>query len=493
MDARIGDDEADGAPDAGSDGEACAVDSEQGACECAVGYVLDGRECRRNECLPVEANAQPICGEHASCEDPSAALDGPVCACMTGYASCDGALDPAPGCETDITSDSMHCGECGSACANTCQLGECSQTASRLVLGFSQSCALLDPPDANGARALRCWGDNATNQLRAGAEPYRTSALSVPDVARVRELALGREHTCALDDDSDTVRCWGSNSYYQLGSSGTVASSDWVDTSHPGVEALAAGWLHSCALTSGSIACWGDNSLVQLGRTPSSQTDRRALPTAVQRAADDELVDDAVVIDTGAVRSCSLVEGGQAVCWGLVSPGLASPVQATAGGPIAPANQLEVGGEGYYFHACVRLEAGTVACWRDNSAGQLGTSLPASARNTAEDVPGLTNIIDLAAGARHTCALEASGHVQCWGYNARGELEVDSTEDATSTPMIVVGLDDVVDIEAGGYHNCARRRSGHVVCWGLNDKGQLGDGSVLTGRGIRAVVGLDGE
>ena len=42
-----------------------------------------------------------------------------------------------------------------------------------------------------------------------------------------------------------------------------------------------------------------------------------------------------------------------------------------------------------------------------------------------------------------------------------------------------MGLDGVkvVDIAAGGHHNCIRSDEGAVYCWGRNDEGQLGDGS----------------
>jgi hypothetical protein len=52
------------------------------------------------------------------------------------------------------------------------------------------------------------------------------------------------------------------------------------------------------------------------------------------------------------------------------------------------------------------------------------------------------------------------------------------------------GVCDVVEISAGGDHVCARRSSGSVVCWGRNDRGQLGDGTTVNSAIPVFVVGL---
>ena len=45
----------------------------------------------------------------------------------------------------------------------------------------------------------------------------------------------------------------------------------------------------------------------------------------------------------------------------------------------------------------------------------------------------------LGAGWYHTCALLTSGDVECWGYNARGELGTGETTDSLR-PATVTGL-----------------------------------------------------
>ena len=43
--------------------------------------------------------------------------------------------------------------------------------------------------------------------------------------------------------------------------------------------------------------------------------------------------------------------------------------------------------------------------------------------------------------------------------------------------MSVVGVTDVIQIDAGTEHNCALLSDGKAMCWGRNNYGQLGDGT----------------
>lgn len=88
--------------------------------------------------------------------------------------------------------------------------------------------------------------------------------------------------------------------------------------------------------------------------------------------------------------------------------------------------------------------------------------------------------VDLAAGLQHTCALlgsagVANGQVACWGNNSRGQLG-DGTTDARAVPDLTA-LGNVAQVVAGADHTCARVKDGSVWCWGKNDRGQLGDGT----------------
>jgi alpha-tubulin suppressor-like RCC1 family protein len=71
--------------------------------------------------------------------------------------------------------------------------------------------------------------------------------------------------------------------------------------------------------------------------------------------------------------------------------------------------------------------------------------------------------------------------VRCWGANDRGQLG-DGTVVSRFEPMPVAELSDVIWIDAGAAHACAARRDGTVWCWGSNQYGQLGNGRFMENR-----------
>lgn len=83
----------------------------------------------------------------------------------------------------------------------------------------------------------------------------------------------------------------------------------------------------------------------------------------------------------------------------------------------------------------------------------------------------------LAIGGGHACALRDEGAVECWGRNEYGELG-DGTMVDRASPVRVLELPPVVEITAGMVHTCARTAEGAVYCWGDGELGEIGDGSL---------------
>ncbi len=126
-------------------------------------------------------------------------------------------------------------------------------------------------------------------------------------------------------------------------------------------------------------------------------------------------------------------------------------------------------------HTCVRVTDGTVLCWGDNQAGQLGTGSDAGSP-LPQRVVGLSNVSGIAVCVGRTCAVLHDGTVRCWGANRTGGLG-DGTLTASSTPVPVVGLANATSVACGRDHGCARINDGTVRCWGGNAEGQLGNGT----------------
>src|SRR6266850_984102 len=87
---------------------------------------------------------------------------------------------------------------------------------------------------------------------------------------------------------------------------------------------------------------------------------------------------------------------------------------------------------------------------------------------------GISAPTALEAGAYHSCALLEDATLRCWGLNDYGQLG-DGTLTTSATPVAVAGVTGVAAVSGGGFHTCARFPDGTLRCWGRNSEGQLGD------------------
>jgi len=130
------------------------------------------------------------------------------------------------------------------------------------------------------------------------------------------------------------------------------------------------------------------------------------------------------------------------------------------------------------MHTCAGLY-GRVYCWGDNAFGQLG-DLTILDRSAPVAIGSIRDVVDLQLGEEHSCAMTTIGAIQCWGRNDRGQLG-DGTGVDQNRPVFVRGLEQGArSLWVGPFHNCARAADGRVLCWGRNDHGQLGDGTLST-------------
>ncbi len=399
----------------------------------------------------------------------------------------------------------------------------------KMISGGSSSCVL----DTLGR--VRCWGSNSSGQLGTenainyGSAPSQMGAnlrrVNLGTGRTAKDLALGQSHACAILDN-DRVKCWGSNSYGQLGLESTLSygrtpgsMGDALPEINLGTGLKArkifAGHAFTCAiLDNDAVKCWGRNNFGQLGVGSTTNLGSSAfqmgdnLP-ALNLGASGKVVSLAL----GSFHGCALFEDGQIKCWGQsnfgqlgledtrtrgVLPGdMGDQLPAVNLGQDRKAQALVAG----IYHTCALLDNGGVRCWGRNFNGQLGIGSTTN-RGTAPGQMGdnlpyvyFGNSIkakSLSANYDSTCAILENDELKCWGLNESGELGIENTINIGSAisqmgpawPGTVLGAEMTSpSLSSGRNFFCALSLENRVKCWGNARSGALGNGSVVNHLG----------
>ena len=310
----------------------------------------------------------------------------------------------------------------------------------------------------------------------------------------------GDRHVCGSVGDFYTglfhVACWGDNSDGQLGggsvggiSSIPVVVGGFTSTVAPYVSA---GGAHSCAIYDGVAACWGRNDFGQLGTGTAGASTGTA--TAVTGLAGINLVQ----ISAGGRHTCAVDEAQELWCWGANDFGQLgdSGVGAYSAVPIQVASPpgkswvSVAAGDDFTCGVVTGFSVETVYCWGRNDHWILGPGHVAdSLSKTPVEAQSLDGSTSVSAGAGYACASIQSGlfgeHVKCWGANDHGQLgrgTVGAREADAAAPIPVEG--GALDIEVpilGRAHACALTKEDsafqrQLICWGDNSYGRMGIG-----------------
>lgn len=138
-------------------------------------------------------------------------------------------------------------------------------------------------------------------------------------------------------------------------------------------------------------------------------------------------------------------------------------------------------------HTCVLDETGSVRCWGDGIHGTLGYGntirIGDDETASAAGAVGVGGPVSaIAAGGVHTCALLVAGSVRCWGYAKDGQLgygdqnNIGDNESPASAGNVPL-FGKVTAIAVGNAHTCALFSTGGVRCWGQGESGKLGYGN----------------
>lgn len=354
-----------------------------------------------------------------------------------------------------------------------------TEPVTAIAVGGNHTCGL------NAAGGMRCWGFNQFGQLGDGTSTETLLAVDVVGLpSGVVAIAAGRRHSCALTA-AGAVRCWGSNEKGQLGNDSTTDSPLPVDVTglQSGVAAIAAGGYNTCAVTSaGAVKCWGDNTYGQLG---DGSTNEAHVPVDVVG-----LSSGMAEVSIAELHGCARSSGGDLKCWGTGYLGDGTQSDSLVPVDVLPLGSAAISAAVGYDHACALSDTGFVKCWGFNDGGTLGDG-SYDDRLVPTPVQGLdTGVVEIATSFLHTCARLQSGELRCWGSGGNGELG-DGIPSRRSLPMDVAGLEEGASALApGGFHTCALTTGGAVECWGANLHGTLGDSTVIPHLTPAVVNGL---
>jgi alpha-tubulin suppressor-like RCC1 family protein len=199
-------------------------------------------------------------------------------------------------------------------------------------------------------------------------------------------------------------------------------------------------------------------------------------------------------IGTGVNHTCALKPNGEVYCWGgnffnaSIGSGTLNTIYNTPVLVPLPANSTAIAVGTY--HSCALQSTGDIVCWGSGSSGQLGNGSMASSIAPASPLTIAGGVKAITAGGAHTCAIKTNDEVVCWGYNAQGQLG-DGTNANSLTPVTVGIPGGVTAISAGGNHTCALKTNGDIACWGDNTYGQFGNGTT-TGSNTPVVLSIPG-
>jgi alpha-tubulin suppressor-like RCC1 family protein len=454
-----------------------------------------------------ETNTQTSAAHCGACGQACAA--GKVCSAGSCKAECDANLAQCGSSCIDPSTDAAHCNACNNACpppvdgSATCSAGSCGiqcNAGYRVCAGNTckaenaQACGsncVVCPGPSIGAGTSACINHVCKVQCDAGYSLCASGCCKAGGLQPVlwKQVSAGVNHTCAVTR-SGAAKCWGSNSYDQLGT-GTGGPS--INTAPLAVQGLdfgvamiAAGNGHTCALMlAGGVRCWGVGDSGQLGFGDALGS---RIPKNVPAAPPGTSL-----LYAGSDRSCAITGTGSVRCWGvsvkLGGERVLAPREIE--GLSTPISAISLGVQ----HQCALTAVGGIKCWGYDFYGELGAG-SVNSSDVPVDVQGLNSgIAMVAVGARHSCAVSKAGALKCWGQNAHGQLGTGSKAEVNAVPVDVMGLGSGVSMVAlGEYHSCALMKTGGVKCWGRNPSGQIGDGdSAPSVRSMPVDVrGLDG-
>src|SRR4051812_28880241 len=189
-------------------------------------------------------------------------------------------------------------------------------------------------------------------------------------------------------------------------------------------------------------------------------------------------------LSVGTASVCALDDGGAVWCWGLnsafVEYGVSAGVSPTSASPVAvPIPTLASVSIGNAQHMCGVTSAALAVCWGRGGEGQLGDGTDGATGNAVTYAQADAQWRSISVSRLSTCAVSTQGKGYCWGLNQRGNIGDTALAIGArvNRPSLVIAGIEFSSVVAGWLHSCGVATSGATYCWGDNTSGQLGIGT----------------
>lgn len=329
---------------------------------------------------------------------------------------------------------------------------------------------------------VACWGYNRKGELGVGTEPWLATP-GRPLGEGVVALATSSDSTCALGSDK-RVRCYGACA--PRGTDGLVQGvSD--------VTALFGGDKEICALSGATLTCLAGQAVerIPVAEPPIHVAsdyhircllDRSGRVACNPRTNADSLDPHHQLLQAqrgvtalalGPMHACFTLRDGAVRCAGENQDGALGRPGDTEGVVVVPGPREVVALDAGESMTCALEKRGAVWCW--GADRHLRAALGDKPQKLLDHARGLS------VGESHACAVDDKRGLVCWGSDLKGQLGDDTALAFKTAPAPVRGLREVTAVAVSELHSCAVERSGALSCWGSNAEGQLG---ATTARGF---------
>ncbi len=367
----------------------------------------------------------------------------------------------------------------------------------QLSTAYKHSCAIAKTQNCN-TEELFCWGENFTGELGIGSsltianKPQKVNLPGTPLL--VATGGTGKDFTCAIVDNlgSRELYCWGMNENGQLGIGNITTQFLPVRVNIPGtIKDVKLGSTHSCAISTVSnldtLFCWGSNSFGELGLGLPAGTTNVTLPSQAVVFPNQEIP---VSVSLGRQGTCAISATQKLYCWGN-APYTMTAIAQNSPKLISFPNPISIS-VGTNF-VCVVNASNREYCWGDNYLGQFGIGTSQIKYSTPQFIVGTGNINSIDSGDAEMCLILASGVLNCSGFNFYGQLGNGNSlaSSVFQTAISPVGVLNVQSVSTAGETTCAvynlSTGEQQIHCTGRGDTGELGNGLNLNSNTMKKV------